>query len=114
MIQKLHGWPKGFCCIEMKGDVVRKLFLAVCVVLGCGFLAVPPAHADPPKLPPGKAKHVCDSPAAVAVRCHAMIRTDDDLNPLATVGPAGYGPADLRNAYGISASGTATVAIVDA
>jgi hypothetical protein len=65
-------------------------------------------------LPPGKAKHVCDAPAAGAVRCHAEIRTDDNLNPLATLGPAGYGPTELRNAYGITASGTATIAIVDA
>ena len=78
------------------------------------FLAIPPAHAAPPPLPPGKAKHVCDTPAAGAVRCHADIRTDDNLNPLATSGPAGYGPADLRNAYGITADGTATIAIVDA
>jgi subtilase family serine protease len=93
---------------------VRKLVLAVCVVLGAAFLAVPPAHAEPPKLPPGKAKKVCDSPAAGAVRCHSQIRTDDNLNPLATMGPAGYGPADLRTAYNITADGTATIAIVDA
>ena len=93
---------------------MRKLFLAVCVVLGSAFLAVPPAHADPPKLPPGKAKHVCDKAPADAARCHSHIRTDDNFNPLATVGPAGYGPADLRNAYNITANGTATIAIVDA
>jgi subtilase family serine protease len=93
---------------------VRKLFLAVCVVLGSTLLAVPPAHAAPPKLPPGKAKHVCDTPAAGAVRCHADIRTDDSLNPLAFDGPRGLTPAELRNAYGITANGTATIAIVDA
>ena len=93
---------------------MRKLSLALCVVLGSAFLVVPPAHAVPPRLPRGKAKHVCGTPAAGAVSCHAHIRTDDNLNPLATVGPAGYGPADLRNAYGITASGTATIAIVDA
>ena len=90
---------------------MRKLFLAVCVVLASAFLAVPPAHAAPPPLPPGKAKHVCDTPAAGAVRCHADIRTDDNLNPLATPEPTGYNPADLRNAYGITADGTATIAI---
>ena len=93
---------------------MRKIVLAVCVVLGSMLLAVPPAHAAPPPLPPGKAKHVCDTPAAGAVRCHADIRTDDNLNPLATPGPTGYNPADLRNAYGITADGTATIAIVDA
>ena len=65
-------------------------------------------------MPPGKAKKVCDTPAAGAVRCHANIRTDDNLNPLVTSGPAGYGPTELKNAYGITADGTATIAIVDA
>ena len=92
---------------------MRKLVLAVCVVLGSTFLAVPPAHAAPPKLPPGKAKKVCDTPAAGAVRCHANIRTDDNLNPLATSGPMGLSPAELRNAYGTTGSGAAkTIAIV--
>jgi hypothetical protein len=98
----------------MSGGVVRKLFHVVCVVLCCASLAVPLVHAAPPTLPPGKAKHVCDLPGPGAARCHAQIRTDDNLNPLATVGPAGYGPTDLRNAYGITTSGTATIAIVDA
>ena len=93
---------------------MRKLFLAVCVVLGSAFLAVPPAHAAPPPLPPGKSKHVCDTPAEGFARCYAHIRTDDNLNPLATAGPTGYGPVKLRNAYGITADGTATIAIVDA
>ena len=92
---------------------MRKLLLAVCVVLCSAFLAVPAAHAAPPNLPPGKSKHVCDTPAAGFARCHAKIRTDDNLNPLATSGPAGYKPADLRNAYGITAAGTGkTIAIV--
>ena len=86
---------------------MRKLFLAVCVVLGSAFLAVPPAHAAPPPLPPGKSKHVCDTPAEGFARCYAHIRTDDNLNPLATSGPTGYGPVKLRNAYGITADGTA-------
>jgi subtilase family serine protease len=92
---------------------VRKLFLAVCVVLGSAFLAVPPAHAAPPPLPPGKSKHVCDTPAAGAVRCYAHIRTDDNLNPLATSGSAGLDPAKLRDAYGITDDGAGkTIAIV--
>jgi subtilase family serine protease len=93
---------------------VRKLVLAVCVVVASGFLAVPKAHAFPPWLPPGMSKHVCGLPIAGAVRCHAIIRTDDNLNPLATTGPAGYGPAELRSAYAITTNGTDTIAIVDA
>ena len=94
---------------------MRKLFLAVCVVLGSAFLAVPPAHAAPPQLPPGKSKHVCDTPAEGFARCYAHIRTDDNLNPLATSEPTGLNPAKLRNAYGIPADATGkTIAIVDA
>lgn len=56
-------------------------------------------------------------------RCHAHVVTDSRGNPLpgkaspALIGaPAGYGPADLRSAYKITASGSSstTVAIVDA
>ena len=71
----------------------------------------------PPPLPPGKAKKVCDTPAAGAVRCHAQIRTDDKLNPLAFAEPptGALSPEKLRNAYGFPASGAAkTIAIVDA
>ncbi|MGZ4526170.1 MAG: S53 family peptidase, partial [Mycobacterium sp.] len=79
-----------------------------------GFLAVPKAHAFPPRLPPGRSKHVCGVAVPGDVRCHAVIRTDDNLNPLATAMPAGYGPADLRSAYAITTNGTGTIAIVDA
>jgi subtilase family serine protease len=73
-------------------------------------------------LPPGKAKQVCDTPAAGIARCHAKIRTDDNLNPLATAKPLAaepLNPADLRSAYNITADGTerperATIAIVGA
>lgn len=59
---------------------------------------------------------MCNLPNPGEARCHAIIRTDDNdnLNPLATAGPAGYSPAELRNAYGINRSGTDTIAIVDA
>jgi subtilase family serine protease len=55
---------------------------------------------------------VCSAPASGDAACHSWVRTD--LTPLAT--PAGYGPADLRSAYSLTASGSAsqTIAIVDA
>lgn len=92
----------------------RKLALAACLVAVAGLLAVPPAQAGPPWLPPGKSTHACGPATAGAMRCHALIRTDDRLNPLQTTGPAGYSPTDLRSAYNITASGTNTVAIIDA
>ena len=60
---------------------------------------------------------VCsDAIAAGEVACHSHVRVDGNLQPLATTGPTGYNPADLRSAYKLPASGSGapTVAIVDA
>jgi subtilase family serine protease len=60
-----------------------------------------------------RAVKVCAAPSAGSAECHAWMRTD--VQPLATT-PAGYGPADLRSAYNLTSSGSAsqTLAIVDA
>ncbi len=59
---------------------------------------------------------VCPSAAPGQVRCHSFVRIDATGEPLATGGPSGYGPADLRSAYNLSAAGGTgqTIAIVDA
>lgn len=67
----------------------------------------------------GSVRNVCPAARPGQVRCLAKVRTDlhggrgarDRAAP-----PAGYGPADLRSAYDLPASGGAdqTVAIVDA
>jgi subtilase family serine protease len=61
-------------------------------------------------------RRVCAHAATGYVACDARVRTDANLKPLATQGPTGYSPAQLRSAYGITGSGSAatTVAIVDA
>ena len=53
-------------------------------------------------------------------RCLAHVVTDargvpmnGKTRPNATAAPSGYGPSDLRSAYGITTNGTATIAIVD-
>jgi len=49
--------------------------------------------------------------------CHSHILVDEDgVHPFATAVPSGFGAADLRTAYAITASGSATttIAIVDA
>ena len=58
------------------------------------------------------------NPAGTA-RCFAHVVTDVRGNPLngqpnATGLPSGYGPSDLRSAYKVSGTGSATIAIVDA
>jgi subtilase family serine protease len=60
---------------------------------------------------------VCPSAAPGVARCHSLVRVDGAGTPLATSGPTGYNPIDLRTAYGLgSATGGAgqTIAIVDA
>jgi subtilase family serine protease len=59
---------------------------------------------------------VCPSAAPGVARCHSLVRIDAGGTPLATGGPSGYGPADLRSAYGLTATGSSsqTIAIVDA
>src|SRR3954447_5259203 len=66
-------------------------------------------------------RNACGVPAAETARCFAKVVTRDDgstfnATPAATTGtPAGWGPGDLQSAYKLSAaSGTPTVAIVDA
>lgn len=62
-------------------------------------------------------REVCSRaiPAGQA-RCHAHVRVDSRQQPLVTAAPSGYGPADLRAAYKITATGSAgsVIAIVDA
>jgi subtilase family serine protease len=60
---------------------------------------------------------VCPGAAPGEAFCHSWVRVDNASEPLASSGPSGYAPADLRAAYGLGlASGGAgqTIAIVDA
>src|SRR5262249_40930035 len=62
---------------------------------------------------------VCVAAVVGEARCHSYIRVDDAAQPRATVAPGGYGPADLRAAYGLGAASSSggighTIAIVDA
>jgi subtilase family serine protease len=61
-------------------------------------------------------KRVCSHAATGYAACDAHVRTNVKLKPLATTGPTGYSPTQLRTAYGITSTGSATttVALVDA
>jgi hypothetical protein len=89
------------------------------LVLLTFLLGVGAASASAAGLAKGHYKHVCGAVVSGHVRCHADIVTDASNNPLATLGPAGYGPSDLRSAYDFAATAASggtgtTVAIVDA
>jgi subtilase family serine protease len=60
--------------------------------------------------------HVCPGAPLRTARCHALIRVDNAGKPVAVGTPSGYGPADLRAAYKLTGTGSAsqTIAIVDA
>src|SRR4051812_17666999 len=90
-------------------------------VLAVTFAAAAPAAAAPPSQPGQQGfphRPVCGPPAAGRARCHAEVVTQGDgVTPLATAGPAGYGPNELRAAYSLpatTAGGGQTIAIVDA
>jgi subtilase family serine protease len=92
---------------------VASLAVAVTAAIGCLALAAPAANAAPSLNPTAhRAARACQAGAAGTASCHAWVRTD--VTPALT--PAGYGPADLRSAYKLTASGSSsqTIAIVDA
>lgn len=63
-------------------------------------------------------KPVCPGPANDgSTRCHARVLTDKSGQPITFTTPPGYGPAQFRGAYGVSASSVpagTVLAIVDA
>lgn len=83
-------------------------------VAAVALAAAPMAQAAPVAHAP-----LCDAAPAGTARCHAKVVTDAAGVPQTTSVPSGYGPADLRAAYGLTSlsptggSGQ-TVAIVDA
>jgi subtilase family serine protease len=80
------------------------------VIAATAALAVtaPAAHAG--------SKKVCGPPSKDGAACHARVVTDAKGAPKVTPAPSGYGPADLRSAYALTATGSASqkIAIVDA
>jgi subtilase family serine protease len=93
---------------------VPRLARLLSVVLPVVALGLSPALAS---AKPEKA--VCGPVAGRDARCFAHVVTDAKGNPAATSTPAGYGPSDLRSAYGLTSASTSngaaqTIGIVDA
>src|SRR5690348_17215452 len=78
------------------------------LVVANGPVGAAPAH------PNGHSRHVCDLAGAGAAACQAQVVTDPNGKPAASGSPSGLNPPDIRSAYKLTASGSATVAIVDA
>ena len=96
-----------------------RLVLSVLAVVTTASAGPPAAGALAGPAPAGAAHsaRVCAAPPAGSAACHALVRTDGHGTPVSTTTPAGYGPADLRSAYGLGGAtggSTQTVGIVDA
>jgi subtilase family serine protease len=107
---------------RMLAGIAALAALAACSPESIAPTAAPSGNAALSASPTGLSARfvharVCPSAAPGEARCHSFVRVDDAAAPLATSGPTGYNPADLRLAYNLgSASGGAgqTIAIVDA
>ncbi|MDT4941442.1 MAG: hypothetical protein QOJ34_1531 [Pseudonocardiales bacterium] len=96
---------------------MRRLALAVTVgaALATAVLTAPASTASPAARAWHGSARTCHAAAAGFATCFARAVLDASGKPLATSGPSGYNPADIRAAYNLgSASGSGTVAIVDA
>jgi subtilase family serine protease len=86
-----------------------KLSLALAVVFS--WLALSASAMAAPQRP------ICPGPVAEGdAKCHAHVVTDAKGTPRITTAPSGYGPAQLRGAYGLPSAAPAgqTIGIVDA
>jgi subtilase family serine protease len=100
----------------MRNPRMAGIGLAVIAVLSALALPESPAGAAPagPRVSP-----VCAAPAAGYAACLSEVvttATKAGTTSPAAASPTGYGPADLRGAYSLTATGspTQTIAIVDA
>ena len=50
---------------------------------------------------------VCPSAAFGAARCHALVTSDQQGNPLASLSPTGLSPAAIKSVYSFPTSATA-------
>ena len=93
--------------------------LATLTAIGSAALLIPAAASAAPVTSHGLKilRGACAAQQRVGYsHCNLSLLGLLNGKPFATTGPTGYGPADLRSAYGLSATGGAgqTIAIVDA
>jgi subtilase family serine protease len=87
------------------------------VVLVTSLASSPAATAKTPKLALHAIRTACGAKAKAGfAHCNLQLLALSNGEPHATSAPTGYGPADLRSAYGLASGGSSsqTIAIVDA
>jgi len=92
---------------------MRALAVAAIVAATVGVSESTVTAAPSPNGTAHRSAHVCAAATADTAACNALLRTD--VKPSAG-SPSGYFPADLRSAYNLTSSGSAsqTIGIVDA
>ena len=97
------------------------ILLSALLAAGAGPSAAPTAAAAPTGRIVPTVEAVCPPPEPGTAQCLALHRTDIASRPASEVSllepPAGYGPADLQDAYGLptgSQGSGLTVAVIDA
>ena len=97
---------------------MRRLMLAATIgaALTAAVVVAPTSSASPAARAWHGSARTCPAASTGFAACLARVVTDASGKPLATGGPSGYNPADIRSAYGLgsASSGGKTVAIVDA
>ena len=98
---------------------MKRWTLSLAAASGAAFLVLGAASSlavTPPVATGHGAARVCATPLPGSAGCHALVVLDSSGKPLVTSTPNGYGPADIRSAYGLTSASSSgrTVAIVDA
>jgi subtilase family serine protease len=90
----------------------------VTVLVGTLGLVLLPAVAAEGANGHANYRAVCPAPPSGAGRCHVLVVTDRQGNPLASSSPSGLSPSTIKSVYGFPTGSTAgagkTIAIVDA
>jgi hypothetical protein len=110
--------PRRWASVSVRSRSMLAGVAVACVVVGgagAGAAQGSTGHSDFGR----SHRPVCGAAPVRFARCNADVVTDAVGTPLATAGPRGYGPGDLRAAYGMGtlstvAGGGQTLAIVDA
>jgi subtilase family serine protease len=93
-----------------------KMWIALLAASAFSVGAVAQDEADSASVPAVKSKRVCAQPEPGFAACHAHVVVDDAGAAVTSVLPRGFGPADLRDAYKVTGSGSSaqTIVLVDA
>jgi subtilase family serine protease len=96
----------------MNGSFSMKLWIALLAASAFSVGAAAQDEAEGASVPAVKSKSVCGQPQPGHAACHAHVVVDDAGSVVRSALPRGFGPADLRDAYKVTGSGSSAQMIV--